>query len=216
MNAKEFLAAFPEVCTNTHTGGGCTAWEVELAAGAYVLITDGEDARQPDLKAKRAMFGIDFDCSGSHHEPLMMTWNQAAPWLRGVLDADKVIRAAMFELPRAATLPAVAFFFDKAGRSYNPKTETETQGRMRGAEALAQAEMRARDEGYSFHWIEDTDADRSGVDHESPLWLCMLRDATGHGVVGSLGGINFGADGEPWGDDYRRVVEAEMALEYLK
>ena len=59
------------------------------------------------------------------------------------------------------------FFLKHAGYSYNPKTETLMQGRIRSARALAKAEREAR-------------------------------------------------DGEPWGDPYRRIVEAELAIEALQ
>jgi hypothetical protein len=39
-----------------------------------------------------------------------------------------------------------------------------------------------------------------------------MRDKAGK-VVQSLGGVDFGRDGDPWGQPYARVVEAELALE---
>ncbi len=111
---------------------------------------------------------------------------------------------------------SVRFFYNQAGYSYNLKTETCEQGRMRGAKALAKAEAHAKDAGYVFEWGYD-DVDSSEWSDETPpyaQWICIMRDADGN-VLASLGGIDFGRDGEPWGDPYKRVVEAELATEVL-
>lgn len=108
-----------------------------------------------------------------------------------------------------------AFFLTHAGYSYNPQTETPMQGRRRCARALAWAEMRARDVGASFEWSIDPDVDSSEWSDEEPpyaQWQCIARDASGV-VFASLHGIDFGRGKEPWGDPYRRVVEAELASE---
>jgi hypothetical protein len=85
MNASEFLKAFPEVKTDYGTGGGCTAWWLDLGGDWFgVLITDGIDACQPTMRATRAAFG--FVNEGEGIEPRIMTWAHAADWLRGVLD----------------------------------------------------------------------------------------------------------------------------------
>jgi len=88
MNAAEFLALFPQVKTDYSTGGGCTAWYVDLSNGTDkwlgILITNGEDAQQPEITAKRAAFGFVNDGEGV--EPRIMTWAAAANWLRGVTD----------------------------------------------------------------------------------------------------------------------------------
>ncbi len=111
---------------------------------------------------------------------------------------------------------SVRFFYNESGYSYNPKTETREQGRMRGAKALAKAEAHAKDVGYIFEWGYD-DVDSSEWSDETPpyaQWICIVRDANGE-VLASLGGIDFGRDGEPWGDPYKRVVEAELASEAI-
>ena len=111
----------------------------------------------------------------------------------------------------------VAFFYEHAGFSYDPKTETPEQGNLRGAEALAAAEARGRDEGLSFEWDIDPDVDSSSFSGARPswsLWCCQAYDADGEKVA-SLWGCDFGRGGTPYGDAYRRVVEAELALEYL-
>ena len=110
----------------------------------------------------------------------------------------------------------VKFFLANAGYSWNPKTETETEGRQRSAESLAKAEDWALDNGYSFDWRED-DLDSSEFSDERPawtLWQCTMFNASGE-IVQELGGIDFGRDGSPWGDSYRRAVEAELALEQM-
>ena len=110
----------------------------------------------------------------------------------------------------------VQFFILNAGFSYNPATETPAQGRYRGARKLAAAESRASREGYSFDWMPSDIVSSDFCDDEPAwqLWDCLMRDPAGH-VVGSLSAIDFGRDTEPWGQDYRRVVEAEIACEAL-
>lgn len=111
--------------------------------------------------------------------------------------------------------PAAAFFYRNAGYSYTPGKETKEQGRRRCARALAAAERAALDAGASFEWDTDPDctsADFSDADPPWRLWICIARDANGD-VFASLGAIDFGRDGSPWRDPYRRVVEAELALE---
>lgn len=114
------------------------------------------------------------------------------------------------------------FFIANAGYSYDPKTQTPIQGRRECAKQLAFAEKRAHERGCSFSWEIDpnvTSADwisdfKDGGKHRHPwhTWLCVARDENGTAFA-SLGGIDFGRNGEPWGDPYRRVVEAELACE---
>lgn len=115
------------------------------------------------------------------------------------------------------------FFFEHAGYGRNPD-ETEAQARTRGAVELAAAEAMARDEGVSFQWSVDADvtsadwieAGQDGSRDHNPweTWMCVARDEDGK-HIGSLGGVDFGRGGSPWGDPYRRVVEAELALEHF-
>lgn len=110
------------------------------------------------------------------------------------------------------------FFYDNAGYSYDPKIETPEHGRYRCAVALADAETLATAHGYSFEWSIDPDVDSSDFDGENEpyaQWLCTMYNDAGD-IVANLGGIDFGPDGEPWGNAYRRVVEAELALENVE
>lgn len=121
------------------------------------------------------------------------------------------------------TLNAVEqFFYDNAGYSYDPTTETPEQGRERGAVLIASAECWARETAYSFNWGIDPDGDSSdwidddedGGKNREPwrVWECFMYDEKGN-IAQSLHGIDFGRYGKPWGDVYKRVVEAELALE---
>ena len=109
------------------------------------------------------------------------------------------------------------FFLEHAGYSYKPSEESHRQGRMRGARALAKAERQARQRGYCFQWSIDP-AGSSSLGH---TWVCCAigpRDTEYKGageVLASLADIDFGCDGEPWGNPYRRVIEAELAQEAL-
>ena len=112
----------------------------------------------------------------------------------------------------------VSFFYQQAGYSYRPGTETPSQGRRRCARALAAAERKASRAGFSFAWSIDPDAssldwDESGVEPWA-LWQCVCLNMKGDAIA-SLHAIDFSADGEPWSDPYRRVVEAELAMEAL-
>ena len=118
-------------------------------------------------------------------------------------------------------MSAYHFFLAQAGYSYDPKAETPMQGRIRCAKSLARAERLARDAGCTFAWEYDgLDSSEwipagkdGGRDRDPwPTWCCVARDGTG-AVFASLCGIDFGRDGEPWRNPYRRVVEAELACE---
>lgn len=109
---------------------------------------------------------------------------------------------------------AEKFFTRWAGYSWDLRVETQEQGRVRCAQALARAEAAAREAGVVFEWRED-DRGSSEWSEKRPSWaqwVCIARDADGR-VVASLGGIDFGRGREPWGNPYQRVVEAEVAAE---
>jgi hypothetical protein len=108
------------------------------------------------------------------------------------------------------------FFYEHAGYSYDPKKETPEQGRRKCARALARAEAKAYDKGITYKWDVD-DTDSSEWSDERPAWqqwYCIAYNRKG-AAIASLSGIDFGRNGEPWGDPYRRVVEAELALEAI-
>lgn len=109
-----------------------------------------------------------------------------------------------------------AFFFEHAGYSYDPKTQTPEQGRTQCAIDLAAAEEKARNAGVSFMWEIDPDIDSSffkGNKHRFDayaLWQVTAYSAEGERLDG-MGGVDFGRGGSPRGDTYRRVCEAEIA-----
>lgn len=110
---------------------------------------------------------------------------------------------------------AFNFFFEHAGYSYKVETESGFAGRTRCANDLVLAEARADDAGFSFEWDQD-DITSEEFSDERPfyhLWRCAMKDEDGE-TLASLGGIDFGRDVEPWGQDYTRVVEAELACEH--
>lgn len=108
------------------------------------------------------------------------------------------------------------FFLKHAGYSYG-NGETKQQERIRCARALAKNERAASKGGFTYVWSVDPHTDSSDFSDESPawsLWQCCMLNADGR-IVNSLHAIDFGRDGEPWGDPYQRVVEAELASEGL-
>jgi hypothetical protein len=117
---------------------------------------------------------------------------------------------------------AYQFFLKHAGYSHDPKKETPMQGRIRCARELAKAERKARDGGFAFRWSIDPDGSSAdwiergedGGPDMNPwqVWQCAMLNSEGC-VVASLHGIDFGRDGQPWDQPYRRVVEAELAEE---
>ena len=109
------------------------------------------------------------------------------------------------------------FFYENAGYSYDPKTETKTKGRIRCAKSFASAETLATKRGLVYEWEydecgcsgcdcgSDDCACSSGEPHET--LCCLLRDPESNQVLASLGGI-CGVT-----TTYRRVIEAELAAE---
>lgn len=117
---------------------------------------------------------------------------------------------------------AYRFFYANAGSSYDPKRETKQQGRARGARLLAKAERDAANLGYTFSWREDyadyknslwdhaywcQDA-AAGVEHTHEVWGCVMLDENEQHAQSLWAIIDPSAA-------YRRVVEAELALEEL-
>lgn len=113
------------------------------------------------------------------------------------------------------TKKAEDFFYEHAGHSFDPKRETPEQGRRRGARQLAEAEQWAKDEGYDFVWRDDDDPLLGDVpeDEVSGAFWVAMEDEQGD-IVQSLGSVLEGHD-ERANRRYRRVVEAELALEEM-
>lgn len=114
------------------------------------------------------------------------------------------------EAARNPPREAVAFFQKHAGYSYDPKTETEAEGRLRNARSLARAEMAAKSRGWHVEWKHDPEPwDPGDTDYEpKEVLIAVLLDENGQ-WQGSLGGI---ADPDR---NYARVVEAELADEAI-
>lgn len=122
---------------------------------------------------------------------------------------------------------AKQFFFAQAAHSYpvGANAAQQLKAKHECSRRLAIAEYWAWDNGYTFMW------DRSDVTSEEhdcseapfyPLWDCCMysaepeRSKRGTPIpVQVLGGVDFGRDVDPWGQDYKRVVEAELALEQM-
>ena len=76
---------------------------------------------------------------------------------------------------------------------------------------LAKAEQHAEEQGWTVEWDYDQDEYQLGdAEDKMPdeVLIAVLKDADGH-VLESLGGI-----GDP-SPSYRRLVEAELALEAM-
>ena len=114
------------------------------------------------------------------------------------------------------------FFFDNAGYSYDSKTETAVEGKIRCAKQLALAERAAQLSEVKYDWqyedfpIEDAldpsvydtrEEFKAYCDKYRDNHLCAIIRSKDGEVLGSLGSI-IGADA-----NYRRVIEAELALE---
>jgi hypothetical protein len=129
------------------------------------------------------------------------------------------------------------FFLRHAGGSYNPQTETKQQGRIRGAQQLAKAERWAESEGLVYRWEEDTDCgpddfefeeDKEHVRQDGARYCVLVRQCPEcyakcgteaayckhDEVLTSLSGITESLNNRER-DNYRRVVEAELALEAM-
>jgi len=100
------------------------------------------------------------------------------------------------------------FFYDNAGGCYDPATETWEEGRTRSAVRLAQAETWAVQEGLRYCWWPDPDGCCMDDCDHADCEYCELVHPDGI-VRESLSGI-CGAT-----PDYRRVVQAELALEAM-
>lgn len=100
---------------------------------------------------------------------------------------------------------AYRFMFDNAGYATPP-------GRAVCAAQLARAEAEAKQAGVTYQWDADVDCDVSWMseaerkqDHVCEYVIARLNGQ----VIGSLGGIVDATD------EYRRVIEAELAAEAI-
>lgn len=110
---------------------------------------------------------------------------------------------------------AETFFYDNAGYSYDPATETREEGRRRCAREMANDEewLRNSDDVRS-QWGDDDSGDHSYLQQDefrgyqvTTCEFCSILDETGSVIYASLGCIDD-AD-----DNYRRVIESELAGE---
>lgn len=122
------------------------------------------------------------------------------------------------------------FFFEHAGYSYDPKTQTADDGRAECAEALAEAEsvlleaMRCADVGCQWEnddpellgyrkrnpWTPNEEMDGTDFRRSCEQVCIWHRNEDGRCTyLASLGGITDATQA------YRRVVRAELALEAL-
>lgn len=120
---------------------------------------------------------------------------------------------------RKQLTPNELFFYEHAGYSHDPKTETAEQGRIRCAKELAEAERIAHNLNWETRWENDWDIGShkkfygpGSCYEDSEPTTCeyaQLWDADGMHCLASLGCIDDATSA------YRRVIEAELADEAL-
>lgn len=121
----------------------------------------------------------------------------------------------------------VDYYFQHAGFSWHPDTQSEFAGRLIGAQKLARAVQwfnALPDGSLEFEWDYDdtTSADFSDEEPFYSLWTCILWDCRGtptkrRVAAASLGSIDLGRDGEPCDEfgHYSLTVEAQLLLETM-
>lgn len=109
-----------------------------------------------------------------------------------------------------AMTEAELFFYENAGWSYDPETETSDQGKLRCAHALAQAEMSAAVRGWFVSWETDPEPWDGDTPYYGPLWIAILRDREGD-CLASIGSVACPGQAS----DYGRVIDAELADEAI-
>ena len=127
--------------------------------------------------------------------------------------------------------PDELFFYENQGFSYTPEQETEEEGRIRCAVASALAEAEGLAAGLVVRWGVDTDvtsadwveAGEDGSEGHNP-WATWAATCYGPApedeeedppILATLGGVDFGRDGSPFGDNYARCVRADLFAEAL-
>ena len=126
----------------------------------------------------------------------------------------------------------IHFFYSQAGYSYpaGANRSEQTKARWDNARQLAKAESCAQDAGLVYIWRDDPDcteddfymeADKAHVREHGAVGCILYRPCEDHGtdckhaeVLASLWGITESLDNRQR-DNYRRVVEAELALEAM-
>jgi hypothetical protein len=103
--------------------------------------------------------------------------------------------------------PAERFFYEHAGYSHDPRTETAEQGRVSTARALAAAEARLKAGPY----LVDHEPSPEPWEGNGPSWRVRLFVGSDELLLlGSVGAVECEEN-----DPHMRVVAAELALEYL-
>lgn len=108
---------------------------------------------------------------------------------------------------------AERFFYDHAGYSYSPATQTPEQGHVESARRLARAEARLNAGPYFVSHEPDDRPWDGDTPYDGPLWTVTLWCVSGTAdpeILGSLSSVAC-EDGDP----YLRVIAAELASEYL-
>lgn len=115
------------------------------------------------------------------------------------------------------TTPAIAFFHEHAGWSYDPLVETSEQGRERCARLLAMAEDVANDLDWYYTIEDDWDVledDAGSVElvasGEMRNLMVTLYNEQGD-ILAAIGGVVVPSED----DDYVRVIKAELAYEII-
>lgn len=106
------------------------------------------------------------------------------------------------------------FFYDNAGYSYDPKTETAEDGRKRMARELAAAEDAMKKGPYFISVERDPEPYDGDMPYDGPMWIVELmsvKGSTESELVGSVGGVACYEETDP----YIRVIGAELAREHL-
>ncbi len=107
------------------------------------------------------------------------------------------------------------FFYDNAGWAYDPKWETPEHGKAVCAILLAKAERTLKQKSdVTVEWEYDPEPWDGDVEWDGPVYVAIMireTDESGREILSNLGGIAMTNLDDP----YRRVIEAELALESL-
>lgn len=83
MSAATFLATFPQTQTGCSTGGGCTAWILDLPNGGQIMLTTPEDSHEPDT-ADVYVDCYSYDCNGDLDECAGGSYYFSVTWERAI------------------------------------------------------------------------------------------------------------------------------------